>query len=217
MKKLVKKFVKTVYDSVIRPYLPKKIASLNGVAVRHAALFDVTDVHPDHEEPLINSVRRNVGLGDEVVIVGGGRGVTTVVAARLADNVTVYEAAEEKVEMVKETVRINSVQDSVVIRHGVVGEVHNAWGGIADAERYSPDELPECNLLEMDCEGAEREILSNLEIRPEKIVVETHGCFGSPTEWVRNELQELGYSITNEETESETEDVAILSARFNKN
>jgi hypothetical protein len=47
----------------------------------------------------------------------------------------------------------------------------------------SPAELPECDILELDGEGAESLILRNMTIRPRVIAVETHGVYGAPTSW----------------------------------
>jgi hypothetical protein len=42
-----------------------------------------------------------------------------------------------------------------------------------------PSELPPCNVLELDCEGAEVEILREMNIQPRVILVETHDHFSA--------------------------------------
>jgi hypothetical protein len=60
----------------------------------------------------------------------------------------------------------------------------------------APSELPPCNVLELDCEGAEVEILRELTIQPRVILVETHGLFGAPTDLVASLLKKRGYIVS---------------------
>ena len=59
-----------------------------------------------------------------------------------------------------------------------------------------PSQLPPCNVLQLDCEGAEAEILRGLIIRPRAILVETHGVFGAPTDLVASLLEKRGYVVS---------------------
>jgi hypothetical protein len=52
-----------------------------------------------------------------------------------------------------------------------------------------PQFLPQADVIEMDCEGAELEIIENLSIRPRVITVETH----SNHDDVLNALEKIGY------------------------
>jgi hypothetical protein len=51
-------------------------------------------------------------------------------------------------------------------------------------------------VLELDCEGAEVEILRELTIQPRVILVETHGLYGAPTHLVASLLEKRGYVIS---------------------
>jgi hypothetical protein len=51
-------------------------------------------------------------------------------------------------------------------------------------------------VLQLDCEGAEAEILRGLTTQPSIILVETHGLFGAPTESVASLLEERGYVVS---------------------
>jgi hypothetical protein len=51
-------------------------------------------------------------------------------------------------------------------------------------------------VLELDCEGAEVEILRELTIQPRVILVETHGLYGAPTHLVASLLEKRGYIIS---------------------
>jgi hypothetical protein len=58
-----------------------------------------------------------------------------------------------------------------------------------------PSDIPDCDVLELDCEGAEDTILSELEIKPRVILVETHGSHDTPPSRVKTLLSELSYEI----------------------
>ena len=81
-----------------------------------------------------------------------------------------------------------------------------------ESERVPPENISECDVLVSDCEGAELGILEEIEIRPESIVVETHGIQGSPTDDVESVLKDRGYRIENREPENEAKDVFVLTA-----
>ena len=72
----------------------------------------------------------------------------------------------------------------------VVGEV-----GVVVRDT-DPEGLPECDLLELDCEGAEVEILTRMKIQPRTILVETHGAQGAPTALSRRVLEDRGYDVS---------------------
>jgi hypothetical protein len=59
-----------------------------------------------------------------------------------------------------------------------------------------PSQLPSCDVLQLDCEGAEVEILRETMIQPRVILVETHGIFGAPTNLVASLLEKRGYVVT---------------------
>jgi len=136
--------------------------------------------------------------GDRVVIVGGGVGVSTVVAARqvgLTGIVITYEAGIEQVEILNEAIELNEVHEQVYVIHGIVGPAVNVYSSSSDAEVIDPSDLPECDVLQLDCEGAERVILTNLTIRPRTIIVEPHMNYKSPSEIVQQKLKDLGYDV----------------------
>lgn len=200
-----------IYDNTVRHVLPRKLGVEHGVARYNCRLFDRTRISESAEEALLEGLSRHVRLGDSVVIVGGGRGVSTVVAARRADRVRVYEPVSERVDRVEETASLNFVSDTVEIHHARVGEIRDTMDGDpSGAGVVSPTELPECDVLELDCEGAELEILENIRIRPRAIVVECHGCFGAPEDAVRAELERLGYTIVSCEDDAPERGVYVL-------
>lgn len=194
----------------LRPYLPRTAPVLHAgcpsmldyrlfdrvlpVAFRPAEIVDV----PDYEEQLVNALRKVVKPGHRVVVVGGGWGTTAVVAAKMAGphgHVWCFEASAEQLPMIRETFRRNGV--NVDLQHAAVGEAIGVYGsGVGVAEVVSPESLPECDVLELDCEGAERIILEQMSIRPAVIAVETHGVFGASTADINRTLERLGYDVT---------------------
>jgi hypothetical protein len=52
-------------------------------------------------------------------------------------------------------------------------------------------------VLELDCEGAEKEILEKFETKPNVIIVETHPELGTGPEKITKILNEQGYEIVN--------------------
>lgn len=214
---MIRRLVKPIYNRLFRPHLPRKLGAFNGVPVRQPRLFDRTDVRPDYEGALISGINEQVQAGDNVVVVGGGWGVGSVHAARNASsngNVTVFEGGSQQVERVNETANLSGISDRISVRHAVVGIDEHVYGDARDAKTIPPTEIPSCDVLVLDCEGAETTILDGLKIQPRAIVVETHHMYNAPAEDVRDILDSLGYDVTAEYIEKSTYgDLPILSAR----
>jgi hypothetical protein len=154
----------------------------------------------DYEQTLIGALKSEIRVGDSVTIVGGGEGVTAVVAAQAVGetgSVVCFEGSGWGVRKVKATGIRNKMSKRLTVKHAVVGEAINVYGdpGQLSTLVVAPAELPACDILELDCEGAEIVILRNMTIRPRVIVVETHGFCGAPTVVVKELLEELGYAV----------------------
>ncbi len=153
---------------------------------------------PDYESSLCKGLSRSVQASDHVVIVGGGLGVTTVHAAwetGVEGRVTVYEASKGHFSDLAKAIRFNDVGDRVEAIQGVVGNNVKVYGE-KTGKQISPADLPNCDVLELDCEGAEITILEQMKISPRNILVETHGFRGAPTSKVEDLLRERGYGVT---------------------
>jgi hypothetical protein len=201
-----------LYRRTLRRMLPKSGAvRYAGIAIsRDRKLGDlmipeflapagVRDI-PDYEETLIRAIRAHVRAGDNVVVVGGGEGVTATIAAQTAGesgSVVCFEGAGEGVAKVEATARRNSVHQRTSVRHAVVGMPINIHGSEESQSNVvvDPAELPECDVLELDCEGAEIAILTNMTIHPRSVLVETHGLFGASSAKVRQLLEARGYKV----------------------
>jgi len=203
----IRSLLRYPYNRFVRSQLPRKIGVMNGVAVRWPRLFDIDDHTPDWKAGTVGAVRKSVTPGDTVVEIGGGFGVCTVWAAREAKGsdtsgeIITFEAAANRVRVIQETIKLNQVSSTASVQHAIVGESVDVFGEMKGANKISPVDIPECDVLIMDCEGAEHGILTDIrdrtEHRPDRIVVETHGFAGSSTNKIKNILNELQYSIKN--------------------
>lgn len=194
------------YREILRPRLPGRPVAYAGmptaVEVKPGDRWlparwvpgDVRDI-PDYEATLVEHLREHVRPGDRVVVVGGGVGVTAVVAARqagAAGTVQVFEGSAAGVRAVRQTARLNAVADRIAVEHAVVARAVHVYGR-HPGRSVDPSALPACDVLELDCEGSEIEILSTLAVRPRAILVETHGIYGAPTDRVLGLVGALGY------------------------
>lgn len=200
---LLKRGIPHIHNSYIAPLLPKTNASYNGVNVTTPPYFDTIAPgrqidRPYYESGLVSGIQEYVRRGDHVVIVGGGWGVTAVKAAQNVENsgkLTVYEGSDKQVDRVQQTIKKNNTSDITEIVHGIVGPKISLLNKEKKATRISPEELPECDVLELDCEGAEVDILKNLAICPRVILVESHGMYDAPSSKIEELLNELSYSV----------------------
>ncbi|MFC6727225.1 FkbM family methyltransferase [Natronoarchaeum mannanilyticum] len=157
---------------------------------------------PYYESGIANSLRTWVDEGDQVVIVGGGWGVTAAIAAEVvgpSGHVHVFEGSKQHTQYVKETAQLNNVKERISVTHAIVGTEVSLRGDSGEAQSLSPQELPECDILELDCEGSELEILHNMTIDPRIMIVESHGHLGTPSDRVRDTLENKEYQIVSEE------------------
>lgn len=200
---LAKRSMRHGYDTFVRPVLPRRTGSYNDVTVRMVHLGDSvipwqsTDVS-DYEAAIVRGIRDHVKAGDTVVVVGGGVGVSTVAAARRVGpegSVITYEGSREAIETIEETVYLNGVESKVSVQHAIIGEDIRLRGSSEGAPTVSPENLPDCDVLVLDCEGAERMILERAGVRPETIVVETHGIFDAPKDAIEDLLVDAGYDV----------------------
>ncbi|MFB6129204.1 MAG: protein-L-isoaspartate(D-aspartate) O-methyltransferase [Salinigranum sp.] len=162
------------YERVLRHRLPRKIALCNGVLAYYPRVLDRTAHLPDIESHLVDAVHRAVETGDTVVEIGGGFGITTVHAAESVGEggaVFTYDAHAKRVDYIATAARINGVADRVEVRHATVGPAIDTKG---NSERIPATDLPECDALVLDCEGAESTVVREIDHLPRSIVVEFH-------------------------------------------
>lgn len=183
----------------IRPLLPKKIASLGGVPVRYQAITDRIE-YIDYKPVMRSYIRREVMPGDRVIDIAIGRGVMASWAAWRGATVHGYEGAAEMVELARETTRLAAVNDDITIHHAIVGEAHELFGTAGEPAQIHPGDLPDCNVMILDCEGSETEIISALTELPETMIVECHPRHGATGARITQLLTERGYHIVDNKT-----------------
>lgn len=212
---MVRRLLRAGYNRLLRPHVPVKIGVRNGVAVRGPyRLFDQYDHEPDHKEGLIEPIRQHVRGKDDVIVIGGGWGVGSVVAAQQTDgHVLVYEGAREMVEHCRDTHRLNNATENVEIVYGVVGPAIDVWGDESTAEVVAPNELPETDVLVIDVEGAEEEIITTLSHWPRVIIVEIHGQHGADAETIETTLTNRGYTLSRSDAVSPWDGHYAVTAR----
>lgn len=185
-------FIQRSYDDTIRDFLPRRWIVNNGVPARTARLLDKTRHRPNCKQGTVEALRHYVSPSDRVVVVGGGDGVTAVVAARRAAHVTVYEAAKNMTSVVAETAEINAMNHKITIHHSTVGPAKNVYGDDI-GESVAISNLPACDVLELDCEGAEEMIIQNLTQTPRVIIIETHPQRGVSIDNLHTMLSDMEY------------------------
>ena len=193
-----------IYNHKISPHLPHtRPAEYNSIEVAEYrpvtdwwVPFDTPEIDESYKEPNIQGLRETVDTGDRVAIIGGGNGVTAVVAARQAGEsgeVNVYEAGKARVQNIEETLILNNVSASV--NHAVVGPLESAPEQVGNPKEIPPEDINEFDVIEIDCEGAEVDILRGLKTKPNAIIVETHGFLGAPSAATEEVLVDHGYHI----------------------
>lgn len=191
-----------VYLDVIRPRLPQRLYSFNGVRTPKKAFDGVSpwvpgDV-PHFESALVEGLRKVCRPGDQVVVVGGGRGVTMTVASQQVGEegkVTAFEPDAERHRLARATAEANPTPSEIEVVRGLVAGRANIDVDADGADVVPVEDLPDCDVLEIDCEGLEVEILETMTIRPRAILVESHGHLGAPTSEVHRALEEIGYTV----------------------
>ena len=199
------------YQENIRPHIPaREPVRLAGIAICHDIKWGDSFVprswipsfeshSPGYEFTLVQGLREIIKTGDRIVIVGGGLGVTATVAALCvgpSGSVECFEASEQHVGFARQTAARNNV-NNVTVRHAVIAKSIAVYGSGSDLGTIlPPSQLPPCDVLELDCEGAEVDIVRELVIQPRPILVETHGLYGAPTDLVASLLRERGYLVS---------------------
>jgi len=204
--------LRRVYNSTIRKRLPTRLGVKNGVAVRADRLLDATWVDQSVEAPAVAAITEHVRSDDNVVVIGGGWGVTPVHAARQGAEVTVFEAAKTHVDIVKDTAQLNQVGEMVTVEHAIIGDAVDVWGDDV-GESKAPADLPPCEVLEIDAEGAELSILSELTVRPRVVVVEFHPHLGVSEADTRAQLSDLGYTVVSRGVEDPGKAIVVAAVR----
>lgn len=154
-----------------------------------------TESDPEYEHTEVESLRTYAKEGDSVVVIGGGLGVTAVVASEVTDGkVTVFEQSKPTYRILNRTIELNNCSDAIKTELKAVGEAAGStftYDVPSDVDRIPSSELPYADVYEMDCEGAETTILQGMSVKPPTLLIETHNNHDD----VRDILSDLGYDI----------------------
>jgi len=223
LKSFVIASLRHVYKLYIRNYIPKRDYLIKQNIKIYDPDYRFLDEYimgsdfiiPDnHKQSNVLLVRKQINDGDDVITVGGGRGITSINAALEvgpSGSVTIYEPSKSQINELKQNSILNEVDNIITTRHAFVGEVIIDVDDVETARGISPEDLPECDVLELDCEGAEKEILEGLKTRPNTIIVETHPRQGTATEKISRILKQSGYSIIDKEKDRHCGDILVGS------
>lgn len=200
------------YNATLRPMLPRQTVTENGVEVARVKPLDRYRGRDDYEGALIHGLEWAIEGGDHVCVVGGGWGVSAVrsewAGAGLVD---VYEPGDGQVSHCAETVERNAADAPIRVHHTAVGPPLNVYGKTS-AGTLPPDRLPDCDVLVLDCEGAEMKILEQLDELPRAIVVEVHPMYGVSEPEILGLLVGRGYEIDYRAVENADGEVPVLGA-----
>lgn len=177
---LLRRAIGLIYNRTVRPMTPHDLSiSAGDITTNRRRFFDLQSEFPLDELREVEVIQDLVRDGDDVVVIGGGWGVTTVAAARAAGDrgsVNVYEAVGDFVSSTRWTVRHNHTPAKVDVHHAAVGEVTASSAemfGLSDGRAVAPSEIPDADVWVLDCEGAEEQILCQRS-PPDRALVEVH-------------------------------------------
>lgn len=201
------------YNATVRPMLPRQTVTENGVEVARVKPLDRYRGRDDYEDALIGGLEQAIQPGDHVCVVGGGWGVSAVRSAWAGANlVDVYEPGDEQVNHCAATVERNAADEPIRVHHRAVGPPRNVYGKTS-AGTLPPEDLPNCDVLVLDCEGAEMKILEQLDELPRAVVVEVHPMYGVSKPEMLGLLVGRGYEIDYRAVEHADRDVPVIGAR----
>lgn len=194
MRSHITSFMNKAYTGVhqhARHLLPRWQHKANGVPytgrLGDAFNFVQPAGNPYYECGLVESIRYNVEEDDDVRIVGGGHGITSLAAERQGGRVTVYEPSPRLASKLCRRV------SGTVVCEGFY-EDKNVYGD--GTTRLTGADLDACDVLVLDCEGVEHKVIRDLTESPRVIVVETHGFLGAPKDVVWEEMSKIGFDVS---------------------
>jgi len=194
-----------------KTFLPYTDVNSNGV--RHKAIIGnaYSVICPvgtdDYEKGLLSSLRNIELAGKKVCLVGGGYGVTARYASRRSNHeVEVFEPSDYLcVTYLKDI-------ENAEINHAYFYTDDETYHSADLASRVETSDLPICDVLVLDCEGAEQPILKNLDQHPSHVIVETHPHLGIKTNNILEILRGNGYTVVNRVVENEEKEITVLHA-----
>jgi len=186
--------IRTAYRCV-RPALPWKDVKIEGF--RFDRRFKVVDTcHETYESATRRLMREYLRPDDELVVVGGGTGITSITASPYIQRVTAIEADAHTRDRFMHHLDRNGV-DNV--------DLHLGWVGDPDDPNRPADvdvfELEGHTAMEIDVEGNGLPIISRIPETVETVFFESHPTMGVSTFDAIERLRTQGFRIIDRRTE----------------
>jgi len=193
----------TIYEFV-RPALPWKEVQIEGF--RFDRRFKVVDIdHETYESETRRLMREYLRPDDELLVIGGGTGITSITASPHIQRVTAIEA----------DARIRDRFMHHLDRNGVDNvDVHLGWVGDAD-DLNRPADVPVFELdghtaMEIDVEGNGLPIIPRIPDTVRTVFYESHPTRGVSTFDAMEQLRKQGFRIIDRRTEWPTSGNEII-------
>lgn len=155
-----------------------------------------------YEYGILKSIEKYVKDEMSVVVIGGGKGITTIAAAKKVGkrgHVTSYEGNASIAKELEKNVEINEVSKRTQIVNKAVSKAGSVYGQKDSIEVVKASHVPICDVLILDAEGSEIFIINHLDHIPEVLIVETHGMYGAGSDKVTSLMQNLSYDIASKQ------------------
>lgn len=139
--------------------------------------FGIYNVLKKDEMGIIKSYEKLNLPTTKVLVIGAGDGISILYNSIVnpSFHLTVIEESSEQLKLVQNNLKLNDLNFEHEYVHGFAGDKYLVYGN----EVYNSNNLIDINdydidVLELDCEGSELQIISNLKIKPKFIIVEVH-------------------------------------------
>lgn len=190
--KIIKGLPKLVFSSVVInngvkvhrefSFPSRPISFLEDLILILRSKFQRHNINSTFEAGVYLSHLRVTRPEDRILAVGLGSGTTLIPMVRLMDSSVkgfylCIEASKSQIDIAKKNINLNNIDHSrFEILNGFAGsEVYGVYGKRSE-NNININEF-EFDILELDCEGSELSILSNLKKRPRNIIVELHPIY----------------------------------------
>ena len=197
MKKLLRKLIASCWPKI------QTIAIVDGFKFNSTKYLFINKYNhgipsPKQERGVIYGINNFVQQGMKALQIGSGNGLTSLYTLRKIGTegfLTIYEPGTEQIQKVNSTLKSNNYGNYKVINK-YVGNPVNAWSDIGRSQLLSYTEIPNCDYLELDCEGCEKDFLENMIIRPHIIIVEIHNnLLNQDNQWLFSFINDNDYKV----------------------